>query len=184
MSARRVALTTRPLPDKIYFDATPIVAALLPSDARNRPSLEFLKDAAVDSAQLNSSSILFPEVNDAMFKAIIKRDIDKLAATRSDERAEKPGWWIAHPDLVPSWVWDELGTVTDLLEDLITTAGISLFRAESPVRQEAYRLQRSHRLRAFDAIHAATCLTFRIPNIVCYDRDFHHIDGLTIWEPR
>jgi predicted nucleic acid-binding protein len=66
----------------------------------------------------------------------------------------------------------------------VSRTGSRMIRAEAPVRQEAYRLQRSHRLRAFDAIHAATCLIFRIPNIVCYDRDFHHIDGLTIWEPR
>jgi predicted nucleic acid-binding protein len=182
--AARVPLTKRPLPDKIYFDATFVVATLLKSDDRNRQSLDFLKDAAVDPAQLNSSTVLFPEVNDAIFKAIIRRDINKLAASRGDERAEQPGFWYARPEMVPPEVWDELGNVVDLMEELVTTAGIALFRADAPVRQEAYRLQRSHRLRAFDAIHAATCLTFRISDIVCYDRDFHHIDGLTIWEAR
>lgn len=49
-------------------------------------------------------------------------------------------------------------------------------------RVRAWELQREHKMRSFDAVHAATCLGNDITDIVCFDDDFHApLSNATIW---
>lgn len=164
------ALTDRPLPERLYLDAGFLFRVLMTTHRDHRECLRLLKEAITGPTRLYSSQILFPEINDAFLK-------DELRSTGNEEL-------LRTPDLIPDGVWDEVRRVSHLLDDLLISVPIECCKLDPKIRQEAVRLQRAYRMRVFDAIHAATATLRGVTDIVCFDRDFHPVAGLTIWTAR
>lgn len=128
-----------------------------------------LRDAIKGPTRLYCSQVIFPEIPNAFLK-------DELKA-----RGHDVGDMLAHPDRIPDPIWAEVERVSELLDDLVRSAPIECCKADPRVRQEARRLQTAYKLRSFDSFHAATALIRGVPDIVCFDSDFHDVPGLTIW---
>lgn len=127
--------------------------------------VRLLQDAASGPTRMYTSSILVPEVNDAIYKWLLRNRRELIKAPRA----------------VDDEIWDELAKVTSSIESLIARARIEACKADGPTRAEAWRLQRQKKLRSFDAIHLATCIRRSFRDIVTFDDDLHAIDDGTIW---
>jgi predicted nucleic acid-binding protein len=112
-----------------------------------------------------TSSIVVPEVNDAIYKWLLRKDHELIKAPRA----------------VDDSIWEELERVTTSIEQLIARARIEACKADGPTRAYAWGLQREKRLRSFDAIHLATCIRRSFRQIVTFDDDFHAIEDAIIW---
>lgn len=168
-------LRERPLPETLYLDAGVFVRGLNARHRDHRDIVDLLKDAASDRTKLHTSSVIFPEVNDAILKVVLDREAGagNLSETTRD--------LLRYPDRIPDPIWDEVVLVAEALEDLIAAENIVVCKADGPVRRAAMSLQKAHHLRAFDSIHVATCQRRGVKDVVCFDQDFYVVPGLTIW---
>jgi predicted nucleic acid-binding protein len=160
-----VSIEKRPLPATLYLDAGVFVRATLKTHDDHIPVLRLLKDAATGSTRMYTSSIVVPEVNDAIYKWLLRRDPELIKAPRA----------------VDDSIWEELESVTTSVEQLIARARIEACKADGPTRAHAWRLQRDKKMRSFDAIHVATSARRSLRSVVTFDDDFHAIADATIW---
>jgi len=159
-----VSITERPLPSTLYLDAGVFVRAVLRTHEDHKAVLHLLQDAAIGPTRLYTSSIVVPEVNDAVYKWLLRAERELIPAPRAVKDA----------------IWEELEQVTNSVEQLIARARIEACKADGPTRARAWRLQREKKMRSFDAIHLATCIRRSMRDIVTFDDDFHAIDDATI----
>jgi predicted nucleic acid-binding protein len=158
----------RPFPDRMYLDASVFVPALAKTLPDHALILKFIKESVLGPPRLYTSAVIFSEVNDALYKHLLRR--------RGEANL------IDKPKVVPDDVWDEVEKVSTLLDALIANAHIEACKADGTIRSRAWQLQKRHKMRSFDALHAATCLQRGIDDFVCFDSDFHDpLDALTIW---
>lgn len=158
----------RPFPDRMYLDATVFVRGIASTHVDNKLILQFIKETVFVRPRLYTSSVIFPEFNDALYKYLLNR--------RGD------GDLIKRPLAVPDEVWEEVGKATHSLELLIRRGQIETCKMNEVTRDRAWKLQRKHKMRSMDAMHAASCLEKGITDLVCFDSDFHEaMDGRTIW---
>jgi predicted nucleic acid-binding protein len=161
-----VSIQDRPaLPETLYLDAGVFFRFALKPHEDHHPVVNLMKDAATGPSRMYTSSIVVPEVNDAVYKWLLRKNPELIKA----------------PSLVDDSVWEQVQQVTDSIERLIARAHIEACKADGPTRAHAWRLQREKKLRSFDAIHLATCLRRSFRTVVTFDDDLHAIEDASIW---
>lgn len=159
------SIEDRPLPEALYLDTGVFFRHVLKTHDDNAAVVELIKDAATGQCRMYTSSIVVPEVNDAVYKWLLRRDKELIPAPRA----------------VDDSVFEEVERVTLAAERLIARARIEACKADGPTRAHAWALQREKKLRSFDAIHLATCVRRSFRDIVTFDDDFLAIGDATIW---
>lgn len=178
MAVRFENLKTRPIPSPMYVDCSIFIAYLDESRPFHDLALEFIEDACLaGEAVVLTSHVIWGEINDAGLKLRLKAE-----AQRTGD-ADFVSNMLARPHEIPDEIWDEVKDFSERFETLVREAKkIEIVKAESVIRSLAYGLQKEHRLRGMDAMHAATCQWRNCDNLAVIDRDFHRL-GPRIWTP-